>query len=252
MFNPSPYRHSVWIDVFGVVLFGAVLLGGAGYLLYHAGGVANSVGDGNAVVPDGRGALPPQPRPSRLARRPILSLGPNPLFGGGGATPPGGSGVEAPFSESWQKQATPNLTGPFGSAPSSGGGPDVGDAAPEPSGPTIASRRPSGGVGGGTVQAGEGNAGSGWRAEARRFSGRARALSTQLGQMTRSSSEEEAESSREDSPATASASRTSSSASSGPGTPSDPSQVPIGGLEWLAAAGAAYALRRLRVETGEE
>lgn len=36
-----------------------------------------------------------------------------------------------------------------------------------------------------------------------------------------------------------------------PGTPDDPSQVPLGGTEWLAAAGAAYALHRLRKE-GED
>jgi hypothetical protein len=33
---------------------------------------------------------------------------------------------------------------------------------------------------------------------------------------------------------------------SDPGTPQNPNQVPLGGTEWLAAAGAAYALNRLR------
>jgi len=38
-----------------------------------------------------------------------------------------------------------------------------------------------------------------------------------------------------------------------PGPPSGPSQeVPLGGAEWLAAAGAAYALNRLRKETGDD
>ena len=37
-----------------------------------------------------------------------------------------------------------------------------------------------------------------------------------------------------------------------PGTPSDPSQVPLGGAEWLAAAGAAYALNRLRDDESDE
>ena len=37
-----------------------------------------------------------------------------------------------------------------------------------------------------------------------------------------------------------------------PGTPGDPTQdVPLGGAEWLAAAGAAYAIKRLR-EEGEQ
>ena len=39
---------------------------------------------------------------------------------------------------------------------------------------------------------------------------------------------------------------------SGPGTPEDPSQTPLGGAEWLAAAGAAYALNRLREDESDE
>ncbi|MFB6278589.1 MAG: hypothetical protein ABEK75_03715 [Salinibacter sp.] len=31
-----------------------------------------------------------------------------------------------------------------------------------------------------------------------------------------------------------------------------PAQAPLGGVEWLAAAGAAYALNRLRKEGSEE
>ncbi|PSQ89987.1 MAG: hypothetical protein BRD30_05210 [Bacteroidetes bacterium QH_2_63_10] len=44
-------------------------------------------------------------------------------------------------------------------------------------------------------------------------------------------------------------------ASSGPGMPDGdggPNQVPLGGAEWLAAAGAAYALNRLRKEGNGE
>ena len=40
-------------------------------------------------------------------------------------------------------------------------------------------------------------------------------------------------------------------ANDGPGMPSDPNQVPLGGAEWLAAAGAAYALNRLRKREGD-
>ena len=39
---------------------------------------------------------------------------------------------------------------------------------------------------------------------------------------------------------------------SGPDTPDDPNQVPLGGAEWLAAAGAAYALNRLRDDESDE
>ena len=37
-----------------------------------------------------------------------------------------------------------------------------------------------------------------------------------------------------------------------PGTPTEPTQTPLGGAEWLAAAGAAYAIRRLRRSQGEQ
>ena len=39
--------------------------------------------------------------------------------------------------------------------------------------------------------------------------------------------------------------------SSGPDLPDAPNQGSIGGLEWLAAAEAAYALRRLGMRSGE-
>lgn len=37
-----------------------------------------------------------------------------------------------------------------------------------------------------------------------------------------------------------------------PGTPTQPNQVPLGGAEYLAAAGAAYALNRLRKNGDDE
>ena len=40
--------------------------------------------------------------------------------------------------------------------------------------------------------------------------------------------------------------------SSAPGTPGQPAQAPLGGAEWLAAAGAAYALNRLRKNGDDE
>lgn len=40
------YRHSVWIDVFGIVFVGVLLLGGIGYLLYHMGGAASGMSGG--------------------------------------------------------------------------------------------------------------------------------------------------------------------------------------------------------------
>lgn len=251
----NPYRHSVWIDVFGVLLVGAVLLGGAGYLLYQAGGVASGLGEGSAVATSrGDRAAPTRSGRGRSARRPAPGPQRSPssglLLGGGSASSPSGSAVEVPFSEGWQNQATPSLTGPSGgasSAPSSGGasGGDaaVGEPAPGPSGPTIASsRNPS--DGGVDVQGSGGEARPGWQAEARQFSGKARALAGQLRQMEESSSEKAA--GRQENSKTASGRQASASATSDPGTPSDPAQeVPIGGLGWLAAAGAAYGIGRL-------
>ena len=65
--NRSPYRHSVWTDVLSVMFAGAVLLGGAGCLLYHAGGAVN--GSSSSFSQGGGSAFPIQghrsARPSR-------------------------------------------------------------------------------------------------------------------------------------------------------------------------------------------
>lgn len=236
--RPS-YYHSVWIDVFGVVL-----VGGAGYLLYHAGGAASGLGGGGTVATSGGGSAPAGLGARHSAQRPAPSSRSNPLFGGDRAAAQSGSGVEASFSEDWQKQATPDLTRPSGGASPapSGGGAPVGEAASGPSGPALASRSPSSSARGGASRAGSGR--SGWRTEARKFSGKARALAGQLGQMERSASEEK-EALGQKEATTGRATSSSASSNATPGTPGDPSQVPIDGLGWLAAAGAAYALRRL-------
>lgn len=250
------YRHSVWIEIFGIVLFGLVLLGGAGYLLSELAGSASGLGGGGggAIASGGPAARGPAPtggrgpagRPSRV---PGLS---NPLSGGG---PTGGSapGTEAPFSNGWQNQATPDLTGPSGSGglgsggvPAGGGA--VGEGAPASEGPTIALRRsPSGGESGaGRTSIRPEN--SGWRAEAQNWSGRARALSNQLGQMQRRQGRSAPEQTGESSPTDADAKTSSgqgSASTSNPGTPDAPNEVPIGGLEWLAAVGLLHGLRRL-------
>lgn len=237
----DPYRHSVWIDVFGIVLFGAVLVGGTGYLLYHAGGAAGGLGGGGAIASGRERPVPLQPGSRMAARRPAPSPEPTPLFDEGGVAGPRGSGVEAPFSKSWQEQATPDLTGPAGaSSPPSGGGAPVGGAAPEPSGPTIASKGLSGRGGSGTAR--RESAGAGWRAEARRFSGRARALSNQLGQMARSSEESGEETSRKEASGQASA----AGASSDDRNVGDPPSVPIDDhVHWLAVLGILWGMWRI-------
>lgn len=41
-------------------------------------------------------------------------------------------------------------------------------------------------------------------------------------------------------------------ANDAPDTPGDPAQAPLGGTEWLLAAGAGYALNRLRKENDDD
>lgn len=123
-----------------------------------------------------------------------------------------------------------------------GGAPQAGRA---PSAPDLGSGSLGGASGGGTA----GGQGAGWQSEARTLAGRTRALSRALGQLSRESRSAEAKSENRSAEAkTASGRRAESSA---PGMPEDPSQVPLGGTGWLAAAGAAYALNRLRKEEGE-
>lgn len=244
----SPSRHSVWIDVFGIVLVGAVLLGGAGYLLVHAGGTTSSLG-GGVVASNGERSAPPSLGGGLSARRPAPNPAPSSLLEGDRAVTPSGSRVDVPFSESWREQATPDLAGPTGSGGVPSGGGTIGGGTPEAEGPTIALRWSPSGTGSRSARTRTGSEGSAWRAEARQLSGRARALSNQLGQMERAASEEETRSSREVSTAKTSGGGGEASASSGPGTPEDPNQVPIGGLEWLAAAGVVYALRRLGLQS---
>lgn len=90
-----------------------------------------------------------------------------------------------------------------------------------------------------------------WRSEAEALASRSRALSSQLGHLDREGGRE-ASSSRsenaegEPSGEATTASGSGASTSSPPGTPEEPNQVPLGGAEWLAAVGAAYAANRLR------
>lgn len=49
-----------------------------------------------------------------------------------------------------------------------------------------------------------------------------------------------------------SSSHGTASSQDAPTMPNSPPQAPIGGIEWLAAAGAVYALRQLGLRSGEE
>jgi hypothetical protein len=89
-----------------------------------------------------------------------------------------------------------------------------------------------------------------WRSELSQLNGRLRALDGALAQLDRtprsvSGSAPQSQSGENGSRASG-GSAAATTNNTAPGMPADPSQVPVdGGLGWLAAAGAAYAARRL-------
>lgn len=90
---------------------------------------------------------------------------------------------------------------------------------------------------------------SGWRAAASTLNGRLRALEGALARRDRGVGGGQAQgqaATQERGKVSAASAGPGPSAASGPGTPDAPNQVPLGGAEWLAAAGAAYAVNRLR------
>ena len=253
----SPHRHSVWIDVFGVVLVGAVLLGGVVLLIgtgsFHFGsslsGLSEAVpGHGGSAIANGASARGPAPTARRGPTIGASRVPPgvsNPLSSGGG-----GASAPAPFSDGWREQAVPDLTGPSVGAPAApvggskvGGSKVAGQERGESSGPVLASRRSSRGSGASAAGRGSGGA-AGRRAEAERFADQATALAGQLRQMSEpSGSEEEAAPSAEKAQTSSVGSRAKAS---GPGTPDDPNQVPIGDhLPWLAVVGVLWGAWRI-------
>jgi hypothetical protein len=233
------------------------LLGGAGYLLTqgfsHAGGEgASGLGGGTS---GGVSAAPPvQGRSgsvgltsrSTRARSQQPSRG-SPLLGEGVNPPSQGAG--APFSDGWQQEATPDLGG---SPPDTEGPGGVGGAAPSATGPSTGSpsiaegpsydgdyqRKRYGDTPGGGDRAS-------WRAEAREFGGKARALSNQLGQVGQESSGSRETKTSSESTGSETA-RAAKSSSSGPEPPDEPPQVPIDDhLHWLVVAGVLWGAWRI-------
>ena len=168
----------------------------------------------------GDGAAPP------MARAPQGSYEVDPDFGaadlGAPSAPSGGA--------TGNGRAIANAGGPTGGTPQAGSAPltlDLGDRSFDGSAP-----------GGDAPQ---------WRSEAQALASRSRALSNTIGRLDREASRSRSETAEGDPSGEATtASGTGHSSASDPGTPEDPNQVPLGGAEWLAAAGAAYALNRLR------
>lgn len=245
----GPYRRSVWIDIFGILIFGAVLLGGAGYLLYQSTGMPGRSVTGGTSVQTGPSPMQGPKGRSSASRSNRLRLpdgGSGPLLGSRSSR--AHSASETPFSDDWQEQATPDLGGQSGSPGGALSGTVPGGAesggerpAPDRSGSAIASRQQSEGARSG--QARSEAAGSGWQDEARRLSGQARALSRQLGQLDRSSSQQgRGETSSEDAPEQAS----TASPTNNDRNPGDPPSVPVGDhLHWLAVAGILWGAWRI-------
>ncbi len=137
----SPYHHSVWFDVAGVVGLIALLLAPLGYLASTLEGVG---GGGSSIIQTGPAQSAPVPTGGLTSteRASRIAGARTPLFGDGGSTRPSSTG-EAPFSADWRSTATPDLGGASASGGSKSGtvsgGRSGGNA--DRSGPALADRR---------------------------------------------------------------------------------------------------------------
>jgi len=260
--NNSPYSsdRSLLLAI-GILTGGAVLCAGGFYVLSFLS--PTSTGGGSMVgvqgrIPASSGQTPLVSRRSPRSSPPAAEEGP-----AWARSTPGGvvSGASrAPRTTSDPYMVEPDfghaeLGGPSGGAaraPSGGvaiAGTGGSDTDPTPSASDLSARSFGG-------QGAAGDA-SQWRSEAQTLASRTRALSNALGRIDRAGSREGASSRSKSeeggSPGEATtASGTGTGTTSDPDTPGDPNQVPLGGPEWLAAAGAAYALNRLRERDGDE
>ena len=227
----------------------AIALLGSGALL-AAGGlyvVSDLLGGGSA----GGGAIASSgaARPAAPSVRPAPSRTPSPPLAGG-SVPAWARSSGTPAS------ASPPAPGPGGAydlradlghadlgAPSpSSGAPAPGAASARPGGsadaPATASSARST-----PVRRSQTSNSPSWRAEASELSGNLQALSQALAARASSEASTDAKTSAK----TSSSDRGTASSSNAPTPPGDDpnNEVPLGGAEWLAAAGAAYAIRRL-------
>lgn len=237
------YRHSVWIDVFGVVVLLILFLVPLGILAVDMRG--SSWAGGHVVASRGGSAKARSParsvRSARRAHRSARASSPS-------AAPieqrPGPFGSAVPFSKSWREQATPDLSGGQGSANAVGGAGTISRGAFSrgsiEDGPRLASRGTTFGSGRGT--SGEASGGAAWRHEANRLAGRARALSNRLGALER-----DPEGRSSGSGPNSSGRQTAESASASTNdNPPLPDPVPIDDhLHWLLVAGLLWGVWRL-------
>ena len=254
---PAPYGPDRSL-VLAIAVLGCVLVLGAGgvYLVstLTTGGLGgSSVARAPALAPSSPAVAPRGIRPSFGARR---SAGPGPAGSGVPAWADGGrtASPSAPASRSGGYDLRADL-----------GAADLGSpAAPTPSygaapsgrmSPAGGAARSSGGASFSVDLGGSGSGGASWTSELSQLNGRLRALDGALAQLDRTpravtGSSPEANASERGSQASGGESAAATSNATAPSMPGDPSQVPVdGGLGWLAAAGAAYAVRRLRASS---
>jgi hypothetical protein len=248
-----------------------------GMLLISAGGVyvvsslpVGARGGGRSIA----GASGPAPAPSGSAAEGARSRGGSSPIAGGGVpawtgldrrsvptepfapVPQGRYAVNPDFGHAeLGSSSAPSGGGTSGSAaiadagsPGGGDGPTGGapGAGPAPSTPDLSGTSSGRAAGGDAPE---------WRSEAQALASRSRALSQEVTRLNREeASSEKAQGERAEQPSgeASTASGRGGAETNNPGTPDNPDQVPLGGAEWLAAAGAAYALNRLREEDGDE
>lgn len=245
----GPSRHSVWVDVFGVVVLGALVLGGAGYLLFQAKHIPRTLavetmreGERRAASQRRRAQQTPWSQPRTYGVRPSPSS--EPLLGSRSGALSSPSTV--PFSKSWREGATPRLNGSAGGAgtaaqePSFGAPSGANGSAAMRTSPSIAAR---GGRTSGGTDYNSGN--SGWQAEARRLAGQARTLSGALRQLDRSE-QTSGESSSQRSASARTAATGGQPTSSDRDVPTPPDPVPIDDhIHWLVVAGLLWGAWRI-------
>lgn len=246
MRGSSPYRHSVWFDVAGIVFFLALMVVAVAYVGMELTGDMGSVAGTGEPKLAGRGG----PSPGRMVPRSSFSdrrgSRRGSLFGSRrsdeSVSSRGPSRSSVPFSDAWRAHATPSLSDGTGTprGTAAKGGQLAGTASP-PLVPHERSRQSSRSDGfSQRTSRPAASAQSSWRSEARQFAGRMRALSGALGDVSRTDRSETKGTQR-----SASREASSSRSADSPPTPGRPT-VPIDDhLHWLLAAGVLWGTWRL-------
>jgi hypothetical protein len=238
---------------------GGLFAGGGLYVV--SGLMGGPSGSGGAI---GGGAVagggPVRPAPGSPGPR--ASGGPSaPLAGGGvpgwAQTRSSSSSAAASSAPAPSSSAPPSFVSPdvdLGHAdlgtPKAGGTVSGAGGAPSSGRSSLAGSLPTGSQGSASSRPRSSSASGGqtWLSETSELSGNLRALSRALATRERNGENDRGRptSDRTEESADRSGNGEASTSSGPPGPGDDPDNVPLGGAEWLAAAGAAYAVRRLQ------